>query len=320
MRAPLLVIALALAAPAALADPAPSPIVLTPVEFQALSGGMAATTTEPHGLQIVKVTPELGKLGLQVNDVVRRVNGDAPAGWDGSPGHVYFLEVTRGAAQLLVKVAIKPAGPIAENVEISNLENAVVALTKSGKPSGLIVRDFTRPFEEGDVIRTIDGKLVGSSKELRTTLEAVLKAGKPAKIAFERNDIALVLDATLSLDLVAEQLATSIKKIDDTHYEIKKAFIDAILQNPMAVAKGARVVPSMKDGKANGYKLYAIRPNSVFAALGLANGDTLVAVNKLQLTSADQGLEVYKKLRDAKKLAVEIIRRGNPITITYTIR
>jgi len=35
---------------------------------------------------------------------------------------------------------------------------------------------------------------------------------------------------------------------------------------------------------------------------------------------ADKALEVYVKLRDAKKLTVELVRRGAPITITYTIK
>ena len=51
------------------------------------------------------------------------------------------------------------------------------------------------------------------------------------------------------------------RKIDDTHFEIKEALIDKILTNPMAVMKGARIVPAMKDGKPAGIKLYAIRPS-----------------------------------------------------------
>jgi general secretion pathway protein C len=111
-----------------------------------------------------------------------------------------------------------------------------------------------------------------------------------------------------------------IKKIDDNNYEIDKALVEKVLLNPMAVAKGARVVPSMKNGKPDGFKLYAIRPSSAFAKLGLANGDTLQSINGFELTSADKALEVYTKLREATSLEVEVTRRGKPVTLKYSIK
>jgi general secretion pathway protein C len=113
---------------------------------------------------------------------------------------------------------------------------------------------------------------------------------------------------------------SGIKKIDESNYEIDKSLVEKVLLNPMAVAKGARVVPSMKNGKPDGFKLYAIRPSSAFAKLGLANGDTLQSINGFELTSADKALEVYTKLREATSLEVEVTRRGKPVTLKYSIK
>jgi general secretion pathway protein C len=111
-----------------------------------------------------------------------------------------------------------------------------------------------------------------------------------------------------------------IKTQKDGSVQISKKVIDAVLANPMSVAKGARVVPAVKDGKPDGFKLYAIRPSSVYAKLGLTNGDTLQSINGFELTSADKALEVYTKLREATQLQVEITRRGKPVTLNYSIR
>jgi general secretion pathway protein C len=121
-------------------------------------------------------------------------------------------------------------------------------------------------------------------------------------------------------DDLQASIDNGIKKIDENNYEIDKSLVDKVLANPMAVAKGARVVPAVKNGKPDGFKLYAIRPSSVYSKLGLANGDTLQSINGFELTSADKALEVYTKLREATSLEVEVTRRGKPMTLKYSIR
>jgi general secretion pathway protein C len=121
-------------------------------------------------------------------------------------------------------------------------------------------------------------------------------------------------------DELQAAIDAGIKSTGENTYEIDRALVDKILANPMGVAKGARVVPAVQNGKPAGFKLYAIRPNSVYSKLGLTNGDTLSSINGFELTSADKALEVYTKLREATSLEVEIQRRGKPMTLKYTIR
>ena len=80
------------------------------------------------------------------------------------------------------------------------------------------------------------------------------------------------------------------------------------------------MVPSVKNGKANGFKLYAIRPSSVYSKLGLSNGDTIHAINGFELTSMDKALEVYTKVKEVNNLTVSVTRRGKPTTLNYSIR
>jgi general secretion pathway protein C len=120
-------------------------------------------------------------------------------------------------------------------------------------------------------------------------------------------------------DLTAA-IDSGIKKIDETTFEIDRSLVEKVLANPMAVAKGARVMPSSKNGEPNGFKLYAVRPSSVYAKLGFANGDTLHAINGMELNSMDKAMEVYSKVRDASSLQVNVTRRGKPVTLSYTIR
>ncbi len=121
-------------------------------------------------------------------------------------------------------------------------------------------------------------------------------------------------------DELSAELDEGINKVSEDKYQIDRNLVDKMLANPMSVARGARIVPSVKNGKPNGFKLYAIRPSSVYAKIGLMNGDTIHAINGFELTTPDKALEVYTKVKEASSLSVNITRRGKPVTIDYSIR
>ncbi len=121
-------------------------------------------------------------------------------------------------------------------------------------------------------------------------------------------------------DPLQAAIDSGIRKVDDNNFEIDASLVDKVLANPMAIAKGARVMPSSKNGEADGFRLYAVRPSSVYSKLGFANGDTIHAINGFELNSMDKAMEVYGKLRDAKSLQVNLTRRGKPVTINYNVR
>jgi hypothetical protein len=115
-------------------------------------------------------------------------------------------------------------------------------------------------------------------------------------------------------------MAAAIKMVDDQHYVIGRALVAKLIENPISFSKRMRVVPAVKDGKAAGLKLYAIRPDSLWDRLGFRNGDTLVAINGSELATPEKALEIYTKLRDSTSIAVDIERRGKSLTLHYEVR
>jgi hypothetical protein len=105
-----------------------------------------------------------------------------------------------------------------------------------------------------------------------------------------------------------------------TRCELKRALFDRMLADSTGLATGARIVPSIKDNKPNGLKLYGIRAKSYVGRLGLQNGDTLTAVNGSDISSPDKALEVYAKIRQASKVTLSLIRRGEPTTQEIVIK
>lgn len=119
-------------------------------------------------------------------------------------------------------------------------------------------------------------------------------------------------------------IAVGVKKIDDTHYEIDHTLIEKVVEDPMAFAKGARVVPGVRDGAPFGFKMFKIDPVGIFAAMGLRDGDVLVSFDGFDLSTADKALEAYTKLRELAKsgatFTLKLERSGSPLTVSYKVR
>ena len=121
-------------------------------------------------------------------------------------------------------------------------------------------------------------------------------------------------------DPFTAELDRGIKKLSEHNYEVQRSTVDSLLGNMGALAKGARIVPETRDGKAAGFRLFSIRPEGPFAKIGLQNGDVISAINGLEMTSPDKALEVYTKLKTANHLSVAVERGGQKITKDYNIR
>lgn len=117
-----------------------------------------------------------------------------------------------------------------------------------------------------------------------------------------------------------EEISKGIRKVGENKYEIDRAALNKVLANTTMLARSARIVPSVRNGKPNGFKLYAIRPGSLYSLLGMFNGDTINAINGHAMTTPDKALEVYTKLRNASHVAISFTRRGETVTHEYNIR
>ena len=163
--------------------------------------------------------------------------------------------------------------------------------------------------------RFVDFKNKSANRVERIDLAGVAKAAAPAPAPAP----VAAAPAGAPDDFMAA-VDKGVKKIDDTHYEIDRSLVDKVLGDPNLVARAARIVPSIKDGKSNGFKMYAIRPNSVYAKIGMQNGDTIHSITGFEMTSPDKALEVYTKVKSASSLSIQMTRRGNPVTMEYQIK
>jgi hypothetical protein len=86
-------------------------------------------------------------------------------------------------------------------------------------------------------------------------------------------------------------------------------------------AQDARLVPAMRDGKLVGLKIYAIRPGGRCDAAKLLNGDTILAVDDVPVTTDAGALAFHDKVIGGSADAViTVTRRGTTVKVTSKAR
>lgn len=118
----------------------------------------------------------------------------------------------------------------------------------------------------------------------------------------------------------SSNLGQGVKQLAENDYEIPRAEIDRTLSNLNDVAMQARIVPAFKDGQAQGFKLFSIRPDSIYTKIGIQNGDVIKRINGYDLNSPEKALEIYSKLKEASRIDIEVERNGAPVRKTYNVR
>jgi general secretion pathway protein C len=97
-----------------------------------------------------------------------------------------------------------------------------------------------------------------------------------------------------------------------------------VLQNSMNdlndLMTQVRVRPYFRRGKPEGLIVSQIKSGSIFAKLGLMNGDIIANVNGKQMSSPEEAFQFYNSLKSGKAVSIEITRRGKKKMFTYDIQ
>jgi general secretion pathway protein C len=115
-------------------------------------------------------------------------------------------------------------------------------------------------------------------------------------------------------------LGNGIKALSENEYTVPRGEIDKTLSNLNDVAMQARIVPAFKDGQSEGFKLFSIRPDSIYTKIGVQNGDVIKQINGYDLNSPEKALEIYSKLKEASRIDIVIDRNGSTLHKSYTIQ
>ncbi len=120
----------------------------------------------------------------------------------------------------------------------------------------------------------------------------------------------------------ADPWADRIRVVGEHRWEVDRTLIRELVQagtsgNP--AARGVRLQPVSKDGKLAGVRVTASRTGSLSAALGLATGDVIEAIDGQPIDSPQVLMKMYDRLADLRRVDLGVRRKNAAVTLTYDL-
>jgi general secretion pathway protein C len=179
------------------------------------------------------------------------------------------------------------------------------------------------------VIEEIDKRKQGLYRVGDSVQDAIVKMilrGKVVLRVGDKDEI-LTMEESSSKRASSEQEAASsrgrrpsITSRRGASITVRRSDVQDALRNINTLLSQVRIRPHFKDGKADGMALSNIKGDSIFAKLGLRDGDIVQGVNDRPIRSPDDIVSFYNKLTSASRMSLQINRRGQGRTINYRIR
>ncbi|MBT0664027.1 PDZ domain-containing protein [Geobacter pelophilus] len=109
-------------------------------------------------------------------------------------------------------------------------------------------------------------------------------------------------------------------QIGSGSYVIDQRALNAALDNIGQAMTDARMLPSTKDGKVEGFRVSEVKPTGIFATIGIKNGDVLLRINDFPIDSPEKAIQSFASLKGQSRIKLDMIRDGQPSSFNYDIR
>jgi general secretion pathway protein C len=223
-----------------------------------------------------------------------------------------FGKATQGQLSPIVNaVTSKSAAPVTAPVELLLLGTATGSFRETFALVRHAAKQEERVFRLGDMVFDA-GRLVQVTRE-----QAFISVnGKKVELLTPMTPPAAAGHAQPTTG----QPGLAVAATGAGSYVIDQRALNAALDNISQAMTDARLLPSQKDGKVEGFRASEVKPNGVFAMVGIKNGDVLQRLNDFPIDSPDKALQSFIALKGQSRLKLDMIRDGRPVTFNYDIR
>jgi general secretion pathway protein C len=120
--------------------------------------------------------------------------------------------------------------------------------------------------------------------------------------------------------LAQQQPFTSLPPTPADSDELTREEIESALPEYRNLMQQIRVRPHFEAGKPGGFMIYNIDPGSIYAKMGLENGDVIKSVNGQPIETTQQALDFYNSLKEGGAVTLEIKRGESTRELRFAIQ
>src|SRR5439155_995696 len=121
-------------------------------------------------------------------------------------------------------------------------------------------------------------------------------------------------------DAPAARADDRIRRTAENAFVVDRREVAGAVDNVSGLMTQLRAVAEVREGRPAGFRLFQIRDDSLFAKLGLRNGDVVERVNGAQVADPTALLGFLQRLRTEPRVALDIVRGDAPRTLVYDLR
>ena len=212
-----------------------------------------------------------------------------------------FLSTLKPAGEKQLDGGLFASGPEASNFE---LKGTVAGGTSFG---------FAILEERGtnkQILRRL-GDIVGQSRLIKIDRHTVILKNPDREITLKIKD-------TPDGSLFPRSPASEAGSASPGSLVLNRREVTEKLADLKTVLSQAMVRPYFSGGSQEGYVISEIKPESLYAKLGLQNGDIIVDLNNKRLQSADDILQLVNLMQSGTPISVNLKRNGKTETINYS--
>ena len=111
-----------------------------------------------------------------------------------------------------------------------------------------------------------------------------------------------------------------LKKLGPGKFEVSRAQVQQTMENPAQFFSQMRAMPHFINGRTDGFSISQVAPGSVFAQLGLQDGDLLTSIDGQPVTNPMQAMGLMQAVKTASAIDLVVSRGGAPTSVHLDLR
>ena len=196
-----------------------------------------------------------------------------------------------------------------EELEPTSLKIALLGTVVGGQQDGFAVIEEVAKRKQG--LYRVGDNVEGA------TVKRILR-GKVVLRVNDKDEVLTMKEETSSRGEPQSPSGPGAQK--ESTVTVKRSEVDESLKDVHQLLSQVRIRPHFTEGVADGLAVSNIKPGSIFARMGLRNGDIVQGLNGRNIQTPDDVMEVYQRLKSGSRITVQVMRDGEEKIINYQIR